>query len=715
MVESGTRIVRTVCDRCHCECGVLAYVAEGRVVKIEGDPDHPINEGRMCVKGLAAIQMVYHPDRLLHPMKRAGARGEGRWQRVSWDEALQTVADRFLATRDRYGPESVTWSWGDSAYRNTHVTKQAWLTAMGAPNHFHSDAHYCFYPVGTGNKLTFGEFVTSEGSTDYKNTACSMLWGGNPLMSHPMMAKDILISKRRGGKLIVIDPRFTEIAAMADLWLQVRPGTDDALALAMLNVIVRERLYDEMFVDAWCLGFEQLAERVQRYTPEWASEVSWVPADKIAQAARMYACTKPAVMHTRMGVCMNTNSVQTVRAISIMLAICGNLDVRGGNVFRRLPKGFRCRDEITYEILALPAEIQDKKIGADAFPLFSGSHTLTGNFSHPPSVVHAMLTGEPYPIKALWACNDLLVGLEGARETWQAIMNLDFVVGSDFFMNPTLELCDIVLPPCSFLEREQPVDSDVSHNLLSARQRVIPPLGETRDERDVDLEIVRRMGLVSPLPCSTVDELNEFMVSGMGISFEDLKRIGYVSDPPEYKRYEKEGFKTPSGKVELYSPLLQEYGYDPLPFYAENPETPVSSPDLAEEYPLILISGGRHVAFFHSANRQIPWLRELMPMPRLTIHPATAEELGIRDGEEVWIESPGDRGRVHMAAHVSAEIDPRVVHAPSHWWFPENDSPDHGVWDSNINAAMTNDPPYDPIVGSTPLRGCLCRVYKMVA
>ncbi|MFC1995309.1 molybdopterin-dependent oxidoreductase [Chloroflexota bacterium] len=715
-LETGTgstQIVRTVCDRCHSECGVLVHVRDGKVIKVEGDPNHPANNGAMCAKGLAVVQMVYHPDRILYPMERIGQRGEGKWQRIPWDEALDTAAAKFNEVIDKYGPEAVTWSWGDSAYRNTHASKQAWLTAMKAPNHFHSDSHYCFYPVGMANRATFGEFVTSEDFPDYRNTKCSMLWGGNPVMSHPTMARDIMIGKKKGAKLIVIDPRLTEIASMADLWLQVRPGVDDALALSMLNVIINEELYDKEFVDKWCLGFERLKERVREYTPKWASEITWVAEEKIIQAARMYATIRPAAIHSRMGVCMNTNAVQTVRAISIMAAICGNLDVKGGNIFKSLPQGFKNKDEIIYEELLLPPEIQDKKIGAQEFPLFAGSQTLVGNFCHAPSVVHTMITEEPYPIKALWACNDLLVCLEGALETKEAIMNLDVVIGSDFFMTPTMELCDIILPPCTYLEREETSDSYCSPNMISARQKVIEPVGECRNEKDIDLELIRRMGLKPPTQWQTAAEYNDYMVKGMGMTYEDFKKKGYIVEPIKYKKYEERGFRTPSGKVELYSSIFEKFGYDPLPFYQENPETPVSAPELAKEYPLILITGGRHVVYFHSANRQIPWLREIMPQPQLTIHPETAAQLDIRDGDWVWIESPKNRGRQKMVADISEVVHPQVVHAPSHWWFPEIKEPAHGCWDSNINSILSNDPPYDPITGATPLRGCLCKVYKV--
>ena len=186
-------------------------------------------------------------------------------------------------------------------------------------------------------------------------------------------------------------------------------------------------------------------------------------------------------------------------------------------------------------------------------------------------------------------------------------------------------------------------------------------------------------------------------------------------DPIRYKKYEERGFNTPSGKVEIYSSVLERLGYDPLPFYQESPETPVSAPELAKDYPLILITGGRHVVYFHGANKQVPWLREIVPDPILQIHPDTAADLGIKDGDTAWIEAPKGRGRVKMKAKLTEALHPKVVHAPSHWWYPERKDPDHGCWDSNINAILSNDPPYDPICGATPLRGTLCKVYKMKA
>jgi thiosulfate reductase/polysulfide reductase chain A len=452
---------------------------------------------------------------------------------------------------------------------------------------------------------------------------------------------------------------------------------------------------------------------VQEYPPQRVSEITWISTEEIAQAARMYATNRPGTTHTRMGVLENTNAIQTVRAISMIPAICGDLDIKGGLVIKSKPPKFKVSFEIWGEDLRLPPEIEDRRIGAKEFPLLCSSKSLALNNCHPPSVIHAMLTGKPYPVRALWACNNLLLALEGAKETKEALMSLDFIVGSDFFMTPTMELCDTILPPCSYLARDEVCEPLCTGNLIGARQKAIEPEFDTRDEREITYEVIRRMGLRFPAEWDTVEKQNDMRVNGMGITFDEFKKKGYMVEPIRYRKYEEKGFDTPSGKVELYSSILEKFGYDPLPYYQENPETPVSTPELAQDYPLILITGSRHIVYFHGANRQIPWLREIVPYPTLGIHPDTAIQLGIKDGDPVWIEAPAGRGRIKMRAELTEAVHPRVVHAPSHWWYPEVKDPDHGCWDSNINAIMSNDPPYDPICGATPLRGNLCRVYRV--
>ncbi len=715
----GRRIVRTVCQGCHCDCGVLAHVEDGRVVKVEGDPNHPMNEGMLCPKGLSVTQFLYHPDRIIYPLKRAGERGEGKWERISMDEALDYTANRFREILDEYGPGALSWSWGDAAHQSCLWSKQAWLKAMGSPTHWHSDAHYCYHPLLIANQVTFGSYSTSEEGLDYRHARSIFLWGGNPVMSHPTRARDIMIGRKNGASLVVIDPKFTQLASKADLYLPIRPGTDDALAMGMINVIIQGGIYDREFVEKWCVGFDKLRSRAREYPVDRVAHITGLAAADIVRAARISGNLTPCVHHGRMGVQQNRNCVQTNRAISILVALCGSLDVKGGHVSKlNSPKGFKgvfyvvdSRDE-----LRLPAEIEDTRIGAQEYPLFSGAESLAVSCAHPPSVVHAILTGEPYPVKSNWFLNDMVVCLEGQRENVKALMALEFTVGSDFFMTPTMELCDVILPPTMWLEKDgiAEVFYQTGHkDFIAARQKVVEPRGETMDDAMMDLEIIQRMGLEIPGPWRTPQDFYDYQLEGLGITFEEFKDIGYIEGEIEYKRYEESGFNTPSGKVELYSSILEKHAYDPLPYYVENARTPLATPDLTGEYPLNLISGNRHVAFFHSNNRQIPWCRELEPMPYLDIHPETARELGLSDGDWAWIETPETSDRVKMPARLTRAMPRDVVHAPSHWWFPEMASPDHGAFQSSINLVLTNDGPYGPISGASTLRGALCRVYKV--
>src|SRR4030042_3738661 len=274
-LADGTEVVSTICDQCHATCGALAYVKNGRVVKVEGDPDFPDSEGYLCPMGLSSVQHLYHPNRIKYPMKRVGERGQGKWQRISWDEALDETAFRFKEIAGKWGPESITWSWGDHAIHDLRsITKLALMHAIGSPTHWHSDAHYCAYPLRIANYVTFGEMVLAEVGPAYRNSKCIMLWGGNPVVAHAGRARDIMIGKKQGAKLIVIDPRMSQIASKADIFLQVRPGADDILALGMLNVIINEKLYDDEFVNKWCVGFSELTKRVEEYPLNQVAELS---------------------------------------------------------------------------------------------------------------------------------------------------------------------------------------------------------------------------------------------------------------------------------------------------------------------------------------------------------------------------------------------------------------------------------------------------------
>jgi anaerobic selenocysteine-containing dehydrogenase len=547
-----------------------------------------------------------------------------------------------------------------------------------------------------------------EVGPDYENTNCVMAWGANPLASHPARGEEIVRAKRqRGARLIVVDPRRTALAAMADLWLQVRPGTDVALALGMINIIIEENIYDKGFVEKWCHGFEELRNHVGAFPPEKVAGITWLPAEIIKEAARLYATTRPAVLHHRIGVEHNINSTQTDRALAILIALTGNLDVKGGNLFQLLPEGFSnpCNR------LNFPQAVQEKRLGDKEFPLARG-------FVHCALAAEAMLGGGDYPLKAIYCTTgNPVVNMQDSKKMWRALQNLDLLVVADFFMQPTAELADYVLPASTWLEKDDMGDFPnlMYTNYIAAGQKAVEPIDECWDDRKILIELGKRIDWPDriPMPWRDVDELNNAMVENMGMTFRDLQERGYIVEPMRYRKYAGKGFNTPTGKVELYSTRFEEYGYDPLPTFHEPPESPVSTPELLPEYSLILITGGRSISHFNTEGRQIPGLRKLVPEPLLEIHPDAAGEAGITEGDRVWLETPQVRGeRVRLRAKLTTDVHPRVVHAPHGWWFPEKPGPEHGCFDSNVNVVLSGDPPREPICGSVRTRGTLCRVYK---
>jgi thiosulfate reductase / polysulfide reductase chain A len=709
------KTVRTVCQACHCECGVLVKVVDGKAVEVKGDPDHPMNRGFICVKGRAEPERLYHPDRLKYPLKRAGERGEGKWRRISWDEALSAIAEDLTRVRNAYGPESIAALHGTGP--RASLCSSLLPFSLGSANRISIDLHICFAPSLVAEGFTVGHSVMMEQGPDYREANCIVVWGGNPVASHPPRGQDIVeAKKKRKVKLIVVDPRETSLAAQADLWLQVRPGTDDALALGMIHVLIEKGLYDRGFVKDWCLGFDELKERARTFTPEKVSEITWIPAEKITAAAEMYALSKPAALHHRVAVEHNINSAQTDRALIILVALTGNLDVKGGNLLPGHMDGYIPSIAVAGAgpWLKPGPEVIEKRIGFKDYPLIAG-HDAPLPFVPSPLALEAMVEGKPYPLKALYAAgSNALVNIQNSRRVLKALKNLDLHVAVDFFMTPTAEFADYVLPATTWLEREEICDLNYM-GCITARQKAMEPLYEAKDDLKIVIELVKRIPWADRriVPWDSVTECYDWMLRGMGMTFDDLKRKGSVIAPLEYKKYEKGGFDTPSRKVEIYSSVFEKSGYDPLPDYKEPPEGPLSTPELMESYPFILITGGRSIAYFHSEGRQIPSLRKLGPEPEIEIHPDTAGAMGVENGEWVWIETPKVAGeRVKLKAKVTTKIYPKVVHAAHGWWFPERPGPEHGCFDSNINVILSGDPPRDSICASVPTRGTLCRIYK---
>jgi anaerobic selenocysteine-containing dehydrogenase len=696
MTIQQDQIAKSTCNLCQIGCGVLVGVRDGVVAGVEGDPESPLNKGRLCSKGLASLEYLNHPDRLKYPLRRLAGRGEGKWERISWDEALNTMAGELSEAKSRYGAESVAFIVGASKTGASYPKRFA--TALGTPN-VSWMGHVCFSPRMTASRMTYGFYAVP----DYEYPpACLIVWGNNPVETLHHVHRRVVDAADRGTKLIVIDPREIDLAARADLWLKPRPGSDLALVLGFLNVIIGEGLYDREFVERWTTGFDELKTHVQDYSPQLVEEITWVPAERIRTAARMYATNRPAGIQWGNGIDHGVNSFQTARAIAILRAITGNLGVPGGEVEWYVPLA-PLADEQPIPMSKVPEDSWSKRVGAELETMPSVKRVL------PQSIVKAVLEEKPYAIRALCVHgSNPLLSLPDAQQTYRALKKVDFLAVADLFMTPTAALADVVLPVTTYLEFDAVVSPPYSDAAILVQQAVTR-VGECRSDYEILSELAKKLGFGDQF-WDTEEECGDVILKPADITFRDLEKTGAIPGTRDYGYYLQNGFDTQSGKVELYSSRLKKWGFDPLPQYREPPESSRSSPDLLIQYPLTLTSA-KSEPYRHSGGRQIPSLRALHRDPVVSINPDTARKLGIQDGDAVYVETR--RGRIIQRAVLDEGLDPRVVVADYGWWFPERGPSELYGWaESNINILTSSEPPYNREMGSTNLRGLLCRVYK---
>ncbi len=700
--EARDGVYRSACRMCHGGCGALLHVEAGKVVRLEGDPDNPMNLGKLCPLGAASLEQVYNPRRLKYPMRRVGSRGEGKWARISWEEAYDEIVERLEEARERFGPESVWVGTGTGRHHFGYVSRFA--NAIGTPNWCEPGTAQCFRPRVHGSILTMGQLPVCV----YTNDAMPELllfWGHNPIYSGPdgELGFGVRQALARKPRIIVVDPRRTMLAKRADLWLQLRPGTDDALALAMLNVIIEEGLEDRAFVERWTFGFERLADRVRRYTPEWAEPVTWVPAEKIRAAARLFAEVKPSMLEWGCAMEHTPNCFQTIRALLCLPSITGNIDQPGSWAF-----GMMAVDPLPQLFDVVPRSEQKKRLGYNDHKVLSAEGAQLPS-AHIPTIFKAIRTGDPYPVRTgLIFGNNALSTYGDVRTVYETLTALDWLMVADLYLTPTAELADLVLPAASWMEVDAlPAVPFYGQNVILAQQRVVQ-VGECVQDEVMMTEICRRLGTSHGQEAP--EEIYDRMLNPkLGLTFQELKQRGFVQPEFRYRKYEDNGFATPTGKIELYSTQMEEMGYDPLPYFEEPPESPVSTPEIARDYPYILITGARIPMFFQSEYRQMPTLLRGRPEPECEIHPETAAALGVDAGD--WVSIETRRGRCRQKVRIFDGIDPRVVHVQHGWWFPDEEhGPDHGIWRSNANALTSMDPPYCPSMGTYQLRALLCRI-----
>jgi anaerobic selenocysteine-containing dehydrogenase len=761
MTVPAEAVVRSSCRMCHGGCGVRVHVRDGRVERVEGDPHCLTNLGYLCAKGQASVAYTYHPDRLLHPLRRVGPRGEGGWERISWEAALDEVAGRLDDVRRTHGPEYVAKACGTGREWNTFGER--FFNAFGTSLNVGRSPLCYFLRVATsrlalGTRIPVADFYGFEGQLP----RCVLVWGNDPFNSADgMIGGRLLPALRAGATLIVVDPVRTAAARRAQTFLQIRPLTDAALALGMLHVIVGEGLFDREFVARWTnapflVGEEdgrlltdadgrflawdegvgaarpvgpgtagaidgeyvvdgvacrpawrRLVDRVAAYPPERVAAVTGLRAADIVAAARAFATTRPACIQWGNALdVQGVNSSSVVHALLILMTITGNLDVPGGMaIWEHGPWIDAFDPEHTRPDLLPPRSLAlADRYGRRDFPTLGSSHASLVN--------QAIVSGELAVQALIVVGHNFLVSAEDTPLTWRLVQKIPFVVALDLFMTPTTRMADVVLPVATWLERDALNGQHFGWGFL-CRQKVVEPAGEARPDEWIFLELARRLGLGAHFPWKDLDDYHDWRLARAGITWREFKERGELRSPLRYRKYLTDhyraggGFPTPTGRVEVYQTAFQRHGADPLPSYVP----PTAAQEVSDAFPLLL-TNRRAAAYFHSEYRQVRQLRRLCPDPRLEIHPDTAGPLGIAEGDWVWLDTA--HGEIRQRAHVTASILPGVVTAQHAWWFPERPDLFYGLWDSNLNVVTTADRSqgFDPLYGSPRLRGLPCRVRR---
>ncbi|MGD0803075.1 MAG: molybdopterin-dependent oxidoreductase [Candidatus Bathyarchaeia archaeon] len=638
------KIVKTACDICgHADCSLKITVDSGRIIEVEGDKDDPRTRGDLCPQGLHIGDITQSEERLKKPLIK---NSNDEWRPASWDEALSLAAKNLLSLKEKYGAKSIAIG---SGYSREHIQEVRRYYdklggLIGTPNLTVVD-HTCSRPRKLGLSYVVGNMDPWR-SADVTNSNCLVLWGINPAHDPPRI-RTITKLLEEGKTLIVVDPRKTPFAKKADLHLQLRPGTDGALALSMINVIVNEGLHDEDFIERWTVGFDELKELAGRYPLDKASKITWLDEDDIIEAAKTYATRGPSSIDLGNGLDQHTNNFQMIRAIASLIAVSGNLDVPGGNLLTYQP------NQTGHLVERSPREA----IGQERFPLAERGHM--------PSFWRSILTGEPYRIRGMimYGTNPVLTDCD-TKLVREALSEVEFLVVVDLFMTETARFADIVLPAASFLETDS----------YRGGEKVLDPPGEAWPEEKIILELARKMGY------------------GEGeLVMESSQARGATSSG--YRKYLKNGFQTSSGKVEFYSEKLRKCGLSPLPEFVEPAESPLSK--WGAHYPLILSTSAKVPMYTHSQFRNIPSLRKLMPENYFTLNPATASHYMLKDGNRVTVESPS--GRLSGSLRTSSDLLENVLQVY------------HGFSDMNANTLVSSEY-FDPGTGSPGMKSSLCRI-----
>jgi thiosulfate reductase / polysulfide reductase chain A len=617
--------VATVCEMCFWRCGILAQVAEGKVLRVEGNPDHPLTKGRLCARGNAGTSLLYDPDRLKYPQIRTGKRGEGKFRRATWDEALDTLAEKLKEIKAKHGPEAVAFFPHGIGSRFMGTL----LKAYGTPNSAEPSFAQCRGPRDVGYALTFGQGLGSPEPVDLEEAKLIVLIGshlGENVFTSQITAFATGLS--RGAKLIAVDPRFSTAASKADWWLPIRPGTDIALLLAWMNVLIAEGLYDKRYITQHARGFDQLVAHVKGFTPEWAETITELPAAQIRETARAMGEAKPAVVvHPGRHVTWYGDDTQRARAMAILTALLGSWGRKGGIFLPTpVPRG-------SIELPDFPDSERGRADGAGTrFPLATEEMGVTNG------LVDATLSGEPYPIKA-WIVygQNIFESIPQPQQTLSALDALDLLVVVDVLPVDQVNYADIVLPEATYLERYDPpvVVTTAKTPFVSIRWPAVEPLHESKPGWWIAKQLAKRMGLEAYFPWDTPEQHLAAMIAPLNVDPVELRARGALAFPgrpylEDRTAEDPPPFPTANDKIELYSQDLKDLGADPLPRY-----TPVEDPP--QGYFRLIYGRAPTHSFGRTQNNEA--LHALMPDNEVWLHTKSAQDLGLRDGESVVLEN----------------------------------------------------------------------------
>ncbi|TWH49019.1 molybdopterin-dependent oxidoreductase [Sporomusa sp. KB1] len=650
--ESGILSYQACPRNCHDTCTLISKVVDGRIVNITGDPTHPITAGTPCVKGHCYPTWVYHPDRILYPMKRAGKKGEGNWERISWDEAYSTITDKFKAIIESDGAKAILpYSYsGNLGIVNNYGGPNRFWNKLGASK---LDRAVCAGAGSVATNYTYGQVGSIDPET-YSKTKLFVSWGVNHTATNVHIIKFINRARDNGAKLVEINPVRTPLGSQADIHIQPKPGTDAALALGIMNVIINEGLYDKSFVENYTLGFDKLVEKVQNYPVEQVEQITGVPAATIVEFARLYATTKPSIIRVGYGMQRSSNGGRMVRAISLLPALVGMVGVDGGGYI------YINGDYWAYDWKALqrPDLLADSKVRS--INMNEIGKALNGQTKET----------EGMPVKALFVYNSNPLAMStNTNQIKQGLEREDlFTVVVDPFITDTGDYADILLPAATFFEYED-INSDYLGWYVRLNQPAIPALGESKSNLEIFAELANRMGFTEPCFGDTAaDIIKAGLKSGSplfeGITYETLKDKHWMKLKLDIPFADRK-FKTPSGKIEFYSEALGKAGFDPVAEHVPPAEGSEETPELYNKYPLhFLTPATKH--FITTQFHNLPYIQEIYDGPLVYINPKDAEDRGIESGD--WVYAFNDRGKVKLKVRVTEGVKPGVAMSPKAPW-----------------------------------------------